>query len=201
MPQETEAKLRVESHEPIRERLRALRAAPLGRVLETNRILDRGDGSLSRKGRGLRLRSTVDDETGECRATLTLKGPVAPGPFKSREELEVQISDVDTAARMLEGLGFVPILTYQKRRESWLLGECRIELDEPPHIGLFVEIEGPSEQAIRAVQTALELGEAEHVRASYVRMLAEYCDQHGLADRVVGLSGKALPSEGDRATR
>ncbi len=198
---EIEAKLRVESHEPVRDRLRALGATPAGRVLESNRILDHGDGSLSRKGCGLRLRSTVDDQTGECRTTLTFKGPVVPGPLTSREELEVQISDVDTAARMLEQIGFVPILTYQKRRESWHLGECRIELDEPPHIGLFVEIEGPDEKAIQAVQIDLGLGEAKHVRASYVRMLAEYCDQHGMADRVVGLSDGSLPSEGGRTAR
>ncbi len=184
---EIEAKLRVTSHERVRERLGALGATALGRVLETNRIFDLRDGSLRKRGCGLRVRSAVDEKTGQCRATLTFKGPVVPGPFKSREELEVLVSDAETTARMLGLLGFISILCYQKRRESWRLGDCRVELDEPPHIGLFVEIEGPNDSAILAVQADLGLGGATHLRASYIRMLAAYCDEHGIESRVVNL--------------
>ena len=185
MPRELEAKLRVESHEPVRSRLQSVAAALLGGVLETNRIFDRPDGSLQKRGYGLRVRSTVAERTAESSATLTVKGPIAAGPFKSREELEVNVSDADAVSRMLELLGFVPILRYEKRRESWRLDECRIELDEPPHIGLFVEIEGPDEASIQRVQEKIGLGEATHVRASYVRMLAAYCDAHGITSRSV----------------
>jgi adenylate cyclase class 2 len=159
----------------------------LGCVLETNHIFDRPDGSLRARGYGLRIRSARDTATGEQSHTLTLKGPVAAGPFKSREELEVRISDADTAASMLQQLGFVRILCYQKRRESWRLEECRVELDEPPHIGLFVEIEGPDEAAIRFVRDRLGLADAVHEKASYVPMLMAYCQEHGIADRMLPL--------------
>jgi predicted adenylyl cyclase CyaB len=109
------------------------------------------------------------------------------GPFKSREELEVQVSDAETTARMLEQLGFVQILRYEKRRESWQLDPCRVELDEPPRIGLFVEIEGPDEDSIRQVQKKIGLGDAQHVKASYVAMLAAYCDEHDVHSRVLEL--------------
>ena len=88
---------------------------------------------------------------------------------------------------MLEELGFVPIFRYQKRRESWRLGECRVELDEPPRIGLFVEIEGPDEGAIHSVQAKLGLGGLKDVPTSYVGMLVAYCEANGIADRVLNL--------------
>lgn len=187
MPRETEAKLRVKSHDPVRERLRALGATFAGRVLETNWIFDRSDGPLRGLGCGLRVRSTVDEDTGRRRATLTFKGPVIAGPFKSRQELETQIDSAETAADILQAVGFVVILTYQKRRESWELGTCRVELDEPPHVGLFVEIEGPDEEAIRSAQAELGLVGTAHVKASYVRMLLAYRDKHGVLERVLDL--------------
>jgi hypothetical protein len=113
---------------------------------------------------------------------------VRPGPFKSREELEIDISSADTVARMLGLLGFVQVLRYQKRRESYRLGDCRIELDEPPHVGVFVEIEGPTESAIQAAQKELDLTGSPHVKASYPSMLAAYCDENGIADRVLDLA-------------
>ncbi len=197
MPREIEAKLRVDSHDPVRERLRAAGAELIARVLETNRIFDRPDATLSRKGCGLRIRTAAPEgPTPNTKvdpivhpATLTFKGAVGTGPFKSREELEVQVSHAETAVRILESLEFVQILSYQKRRESWRLRDCRVELDEPPHIGLFVEIEGPSETAIRVVQADLGLKDAPHVRPSYVRMLAEYCEEHAITGRVLSLDG------------
>ena len=187
MPIETELKLHVASHEPVRKRLSTLGATFIERVLERNLIFDRPDGSLRKRGCGLRVRSTVDKESGERRATMTFKGPRAPGPLKRRQELEVEVSDGDMAAAMLDRLGFAEILDYQKSRESWQLGPCRIELDEPPHLGLFLEIEGPDEAAIREAQRQLELTAAREEPNSYVALLIAYCNEHGIADRTLCL--------------
>ena len=184
---EIEAKLRVESHDPIRKHIDAAGAQYLGKVLETNEIFDSVDGSLRRRGCGLRVRATVDERTGGRAVTMTFKGPVMSGAFKSREEQEVDVNDADTVSRILTGLGFVRILWFEKRRESWHLDDCRIELDEPPHIGLFVEIEGPDERTIAAVQSKLGLEGVAHEPASYVRMLSLYCDHNGVVDRVLRL--------------
>jgi adenylate cyclase class 2 len=183
MSLETEAKLRVDSHEPVRARLRALGATLIESVIEKNVILDRADGSLRSRGCGLRVRSTVGQDGGDVRVTLTFKGPTLEGEFKKREEHEVRLDDAESGLAMLERLGFTTILSYEKRRESWSFESCRIELDDPPHIGKFVEIEGPDENAIRAVQAEIGLGDVPHTRESYVRMLLEYCHKHGL-DRV-----------------
>ncbi len=195
MSTETEAKLRVKTHDPVRKRLQQAGATPLGCVVETNRIFDRPDGSLRGRGCGLRVRSTIAEDSGGRAATLTFKGPVQPGEFKSREELEASVDDAETTTGILEGLGFEVILTYQKRRESWQFLDCRIELDEPPHVGLFVEIEGPDEAVIRSVRDELGLGSASLERSSYVRMLFAYCRENGIADRTLKLPDSSVTPE------
>ena len=175
MSTEIEAKLSVDSHAPVRERLRALDATHLEAVRETNLIFDRADGTLRRSGCGLRIRSSAGADG--VRTTMTFKGPTLHGPLKHREEIEVDIGDADTSAALLDRLGFVVILRYEKNRESWSCGTCRVELDEPPQLGLFVEIEGPSEADIQTVQRELGLGDIPHTRASYERMLIDLAQQ------------------------
>lgn len=185
---EIELKLRVESHEPIRRRLQELGATLRGKVVETNRILDRPDGELRRRGCGLRVRTVIDEHGKPLPAKLTFKGPRQPGDLKSREEIESIVQDPAAVVLLLEGLGFRTSLRYEKRRESWGWRECIVELDEPVALGFFVEIEGPSSGAIRAVQADLQLTEAETVNVSYVGMLAAYCDAQGIADRTLRFS-------------
>jgi adenylate cyclase class 2 len=118
---------------------------------------------------------------------MTFKGPVQGGPIKSREELEIEVNDAEEAARLLGGLGFVVILDYEKRRESWRMGDCQVELDEPPHVGLFVEIEGPRD-GIRQTQERLGLGDVPHTPESYVQMLLSFSERNGLRGRPLRLT-------------
>ena len=167
---EIEIKLRVESHAQIRQRLQELGAVFVRRALETNYIYDSGDGRLRRTGKGLRVRALEVEEGTPAAATLTFKGPRTPGPVKAREELETEVANADMAARILDRLGFVQILRYQKQRESWRLGACNVELDTAPPLGFFVEIEGPDEAQIRAVQAELNLDQIEPEPHTYVAL-------------------------------
>ncbi|MEK6676007.1 MAG: class IV adenylate cyclase [Planctomycetota bacterium] len=185
MSVETEAKFQVASHDPIRDRLRTKGATFLHQVLERNRIYDRPDGSLRNQGCGLRLRVAARVDNGESHATITFKGPVLKGPVKSREEIEFPVPADEAPAHFIEGLGFVVVLDYDKHRESWLFSNCQIELDQPPHIGLFVEIEGPDVETIGRAQRALGLSDSEYVRESYVRLLTQYCEDRGIFPRVL----------------
>lgn len=175
---ELEAKFAVEGHESVRERLKKLGAQFVGRVLETNTIHDRPDEQLRRSGCGLRVRG-IEVLDGESQPpTLTFKGPIQPGPFKKRQELELPITDADDMRRLLEAIGFAEALRFRKRRESWRLDRCRVELDEVPYLGLFVEIEGPGESEVRSAQKSLGLASAKHIPRGYVGLLAELfpCD-------------------------
>ncbi len=170
---ETEAKFRVESHAPVRRHLEERRASYFGRYNEENHILDRPDGSLVAGGCGLRVRSMEALEGQPVPATLTYKGPRHSGPLKRREELEVPIGDAGGCLLILHALGYQTVLSYRKQRDRWAFEGCRIELDDVPGLGLFVEIEGPDEPAIRAVQEALGLSAAEHEPRSYPHMLSQ----------------------------
>lgn len=172
MPIELECKVRVDSHDSVRTRLTALRATCQTRVLETNVFFERPDGSLQEAGCGLRIRSTVGVDGRKGEATLTYKGPRQPGRFKRREEIETAVGDAEATAAILRALGLHERLVFQKRRESWRLGACRVELDELPRLGLFVEIEGPDDGTILAALNDLGLGQAKSIVDSYASMAA-----------------------------
>lgn len=180
MPTEVEAKLAVDDHDSIRDRLRSLDAKLLGRVLETNTLYDDEEKTLLASDSGLRIRqNNVLD--GEAKPdTLTYKGPRKPSAMKSRDEVEVVIQDAEVADELLGVLGYAPVLSFQKRRETWTLRDCRVELDEVPHLGRFIEVEGPNTEAIESALEALELADREILTDSYIALLIDYCRRHGL---------------------
>jgi predicted adenylyl cyclase CyaB len=185
MPIELEAKFKVESHDAVRACLHSAEATRAGCVMETNHIFDDASQTLLAGGRGLRLREyqAID---GCCpQTTLTFKGPRQPGEFKNREEIECSVDPPQAGLDILRSLGFIERICFQKKRESWRLDVCNVELDEVPHLGCFVEIEGPDEQAIRRAQKTLSLDDAEMIKQSYVALLVEYAEKHQLpVDRI-----------------
>jgi adenylate cyclase class 2 len=178
MPTETEVKLKVEDLESVRRRLGAVGAAHVGKVMETNRIFDSADRSLHRAGKALRVRSSVGIGSNESTHIMTFKGPRQRGPLKIREELEVEVGDAAEAAAILRALGYVVALSFEKRRETWTLGGCKVELDELPHLGTFVEIEGPDEQVIMQVRRQLQLDGRPTITEAYVGLLMDYLKSH-----------------------
>jgi adenylate cyclase class 2 len=183
MTEELEVKFKVDTHDDVRAALTSAGAACIRRVLETNHILDAKDGALRAAGAALRVRERHTVDTQQRDSILTYKGPVQPSQFKRREEREVTVGDTDAALLILDRIGFVPVLVYEKRRESWRLADCTIELDEVPHLGCFVEIEGPTEQAINRSRQQLGLDTVAPTPQTYVGLLASYCHEHRIIDR------------------
>jgi adenylate cyclase, class 2 len=186
MAVEIETKIQVPSHADVRERLKQLGAQHVENVLQTDTFFDSEDRSLLAADRGLRLRRLhVADSKSPDYFIVTYKGPRKHGALKSREEVEVTVGTDHDAVRLFESLGFMRVLTFQKRRESWKLADCKVELDELPHLGYFVEIEGPREESIIAVRDQLQLSSRPHVRASYIAMLATHLQENGISNKVV----------------
>jgi predicted adenylyl cyclase CyaB len=178
---ELEAKFRVESHDDVRDRLRRAGGEFIGQYLEWNVILDDGVGSLRASGSGLRVRDLTTLKGEAKPATLTYKGPREVSVYKRREEIETSVSDAVAATALLERIGFVTSVSYEKRRETWRLENCTIELDAAPLIGLFVEVEGVTEADIDGVRGALGLEGHVVVTSSYVRLIVEACRAAGRA--------------------
>jgi adenylate cyclase class 2 len=185
MPVEIEAKMKVADLSAVRVRLQELGAELRGAVVETNTFFDTRDHSLLARDQGLRLRHSRDPQSLAEVSTLTFKGPRLHGQLKSREERELTVSSAKEAMGLLEALGFARVLSFQKRRESWLLDGCHVELDELPHLGVFVEIEGPSEKTVLAVRERLRLGDRPLIKASYIALLMTHLQERGISDRVV----------------
>jgi adenylate cyclase class 2 len=97
----------------------------------------------------------------------------------------VTVGDGAAATALLEALGYHQILSFEKRRESWRLGGCKVELDELPHLGVYVEIEGPRDEAVMKVRETLKLTDRPLVKASYIAMLMTHLQESRDGQRVV----------------
>jgi adenylate cyclase class 2 len=131
--------------------------------LETNLRFDLPDGSLTASGRVLRLRK-------DTQARLTYKGA---GQNRSgvldRQEIEFVVEDGTKAKQFLEALGYRQSMFYEKYRATYELDNTSIMVDEMPY-GNFVEIEGESEEQIRAVASQLNLNWTAAVPSSYTAL-------------------------------
>ena len=173
MANEIEAKMKVESFDAVRRWLEEIGARRVGKVLETNTFFDTPDGRLVREGKGLRVRHSRDDETGQQRHVVTFKGPPHKGELKIREEIEFTPDDGEAAAALLQAIGFEVVLSFEKRRETWERDDCEVVLDELPILGLFVEIEGSGEAPVMRLREKLGLADRPLIRTGYATMLAE----------------------------
>jgi predicted adenylyl cyclase CyaB len=110
---------------------------------------------LLKANSGLRVRTEEGLEGTTPRpGLLTYKGPPLAQPLSPREAFDVTVEPAEQMVAMILALGFVPTLSYEKVRESWEVEGCKVELDRMPAMGLFVEVEGPSEQAVRDARRA-----------------------------------------------
>ena len=189
---EIEAKIKVDDVSAVRQRLNDLEAEYLGTVLQTDTYYDRPDGWLRENDRGVRIRRFVyitGPDQADARPQLTCKGPRdSSSKYKARVERQFRLDDVEVFEEMLSIMGMEKCLTIQKRRGSYLLGNCRIELDELPMLGFFVEIEAPAESDITTAMGMLGL-HGESITDSYVHLAQACCNNQDLAGQSI-LFGK-----------
>jgi len=179
MPVEIEMKLKVEHLAPVRDRLRALGARHVGEVMETNTFFDTPDRALLASDCGLRLRHSRDGATKQEKLVVTYKGPRGEGQVKKREEIEVGVDRADAAEEMMERLGYVRQLSFEKRRETWRLDKCTVELDTLPELGSFVEIECPSEADVMRIREKLGLADVPAVTPTYADIVSHHLSDRG----------------------
>ena len=163
--QETEAKFYVRDLNKVESRLHELEAQLLQeRVLETNIRFDLPGARLRTEGRVLRLRRDTSTKFTYKSASRKEQGVL------SREEIEFEVEDFDKAKHFLEALGYQKLVYYEKYRTTYALGPSEslihIMLDELPY-GNFIEIEGETVDAIRAIADQLGLNWDAAIATSY----------------------------------
>ena len=172
--QEIEAKFHVQNLRKIELRLLELKAQLIQpRVHEVNLRFDRPDGELRNSFRVLRLRQ--DDI-----ARFTFKGPSVEkdGGILSRQEIEFEVGNFESAKQFLEAIGFQVVVFYEKFRTTYEFNNTHIMLDELPY-GSFIEIEGENAETIHSIANMLGLNWDAMIKAGY----------HALFERVAGKYG------------
>ena len=170
---EIEIKIAIDSPNWAREKLGRLGAvARFPRSLEDNCIYDDEEGSLTRSGQLLRLRSSRGEHL------LTFKHPTEEGTdgrrYKVRQEHQTVVSDPEETRSLLEGLGYRMVYRYQKYRQHYRLDDVVVVIDEIP-FGTFLELEGTPPGIDRAAE-ALGFGPESYIRETYYEL---HCKQTG----------------------
>lgn len=147
------------------------------RTRETDQLFDRSDGELKRRDQLVRLRRSGD------RAIVTYKGPrlkesERPERYKSREEIEFDISSAEAFQKVLDRVGYLPRFRYEKYRTKFSEpGETGVvSIDETP-IGVYLELEGRPEWIDRTA-ARLGLSAGEYLTDSYAALYQEYRRSH-----------------------
>jgi adenylate cyclase, class 2 len=159
---ETEVKLYMADLAIVEKKLQELGAMLVKpRVFERNVRYEDAEKTLTGRDIVVRLRK-------DAKIRLTYKEPVNipdQDGIRSRFEAEVEVSDYETMAVILQRLGYLPHLSYEKWRTTYTWDDVEVVLDEMPY-GNFVEIEGRADEIRKAI-TALGLQDVPRYSVSY----------------------------------
>jgi len=124
-------------------------------------------GVLDARNAVLRLRKTPE------KTMLTYKEKVGfNGDFKQQIEHETIVADVNATEAIIEKLGYVLSIVYEKHRKAWHLCGAEVVLDELP-FGYYMEIEGSVEEILEA-ERALEIEKLPLETRGYPRLTLKY---------------------------
>lgn len=99
-------------------------------------------------GGWLRVRDEGD------KTTMSLK-IVNGDKIEDQKEICLKIDNFDEGVKFLEAIGAKSKAYQESRRELWILDNVEITIDEWPYLEPYVEVEGKSEQEVRAVSGKL----------------------------------------------
>lgn len=169
---ELEIKIKIDSEEhfhAIYEACNKLFGAPTSHVRQLDEYYDTPDGQLKKQDLVIRIRSMGE------RQVIALKSPRVelPSGMSERIELEFVSAEGERVQEQLLTQGLHSNEAYEKERWVFTFNACEIVLDKLPFIGAFVEIEGPSEEAIEHVVHMLDLTTCQVIKQNYGELMKE----------------------------
>jgi len=154
MQAEIEVKFLDAPHDKVREQLKRVGADCKHSVrLMRRAIIDYPDRRLQKGLAGAWSSVRVRDE-GD-RVTCTYKHVASDGN-DTMHEIEFTVSSYENAIEFFKAIGLDVYAEQETKRETWQLGDVKVELDEWPWLPPYIEIEGPSEEMV--CQVAEKLG-------------------------------------------
>jgi adenylate cyclase class 2 len=115
------------------------------------------------------------------RVTMSVKHDLGTG-INGVSEAEITVDDFDRAVQFLEAAGFKFKAFHENLREVWTRGDVEAAIDTWPGLSPFVEIEGPSEDAVR--QASADLG-FDFGWAVFGGVAPMYATELGIPEKVV----------------
>ena len=136
--------------EALVERLLEVGAKDLGEPMLEEIIFYDPEGKWKEQEKRVRLRKSGNTVKLSYKETKekTIHGTI---------EIEFEVSDMGMAEKFLEKVGLAAFRHQQKKRHTFELDDVVIDIDTWPRIPAYVELEGPSEGAIRGVAEKLGL--------------------------------------------
>ncbi|MES2994921.1 MAG: hypothetical protein V4681_02740 [Patescibacteria group bacterium] len=129
--------------------------------------------------------------------TMSIKSVTGPN-IEDQKEAQVTIDTFENGRAFMDSMGCVEKSYQESKRELWKLDGVEIMIDEWPFLDPFVEIEGVTEEAVRAVAQKLGFDWSE---AHFGNVGAFYISKYGITeDRIYNhtprlVFGDALPFE------
>jgi adenylate cyclase class 2 len=165
---EIEIKMRSADNGRVERLLLEMGAALLGEHDQVDEYFNHPCRDFAETDEALRLRM-------DSRGRMTYKGPKIDRFTKTREEIELDIDDMDKMTLILVRLGFRQVAKVNKRRKEYLLDGVTASLDSVEGLGDFVELEVQGEDAeegrSRIEKLRDDLGLVGSERRSYLEML------------------------------
>ena len=165
---EIEIKTRSSDNVKVERSLLARGAVPLGVHDQVDEYFNHPSRDFALTDEALRLRQ-------DSKGKITYKGPKIDHFTKTREEIEMDVDDLDKMAQILLRLGFRRVAKVTKKRKEFLLDGITVSLDAVEGLGDFVELEIQGEDAgdgrSRIEKLRDELGLEDSERRSYLEML------------------------------
>ncbi len=141
---EVEVKACVDGFKDVKEKLDKIGAVEIKKEHQSDVYYNAPHKDFGQTDEALRIREIP--ENGKNRIILTYKGAKLDNVSKTRKEIEVDVSDADNAALILENLGFRRAAAVKKDRDIYNLDKFIITLDTVYDVGTFVEIETEAQE-------------------------------------------------------
>lgn len=90
------------------------------------------------------------------------------------EQIEFEVGDVETVTKFLGKVGLVAYRKQEKKRHTFKLDDCFIDIDTWPKVPTYVELEGPSEESLKKVAKVLKLDWSKAVFESARALIKKY---------------------------
>jgi adenylate cyclase, class 2 len=85
--------------------------------------------------------------------TMTYKKTTSESNYAT--EIETTIGSYEDTKKLLTAIGLHSFSYQESKRETWLLGDVEVVIDEWPWLDPYIEIVGPSEKSIKAAVRTL----------------------------------------------